>query len=335
MRLINHNDLNRILRGSSLLACGGGLSFTEQTTLLQKKIIKEALHNRVIQLVTPEELADDACCATISEVGASDAPVMDKSLLPRAKSLFEQKTGQKITAIIPAEIGQESIVLEAAIILNLPIVDTDFAGCRAVPRLTDMALVVRGIPFTMSPMVILNDEGKITFIDRQSSLADDEKKVRASVKHKKVVTMLGGMVFGKIVKQFLTYNSYSLANNLGKALIQKESLSEILPTKCLLPPTLAKVVKVKKIDDDGFDQKVALLQTKKGEVFELKIKNEYMQLKQQQLTFNFPQLIMVFSPEKKRGLHSSEIEIGEEVILLVAEMFDFWKEKKYESNTKI
>lgn len=327
MKSITLNNSDALLRGASLLACGGGLSFTEQRRLMKKPVLAKAL--RVgIRLLSPDELADDAVCATLSEVGASDAPVMDKALLPQAKALLEQKTGNKITALIPGEIGQESILLEAAAILNLPVVDADLAGCRAVPRLTDSALVVQGVPFTMSPMVILNDEGEARFIKQQSSLQDDEQQVRALVKPKKVVTLLGGLVTGKTIKEFLDYRSYSVAIKLGKALVQSKNLPSILPTACLLPPTVATVRKVKKIASQGFDQKLAFLQTKSGDTVGLEIENEYMKLTKPGGEFAFPQLIMAYSPELQRGLHSSEIVTGKTVTVLVADMFDFWKGKK-------
>src|SRR5690606_17897411 len=114
---------------------------------------------------------------------------------------------------------------------------------------------------------------------KQPSLKDDEQQVRALVKPKKVVTLLGGIISGKMIKQFLDYRSYSLATALGKALAQGKEVQNILPTRCLLPPTVATVQSVQNIAAKGFDQKIAFLQTPSGDTFELEIENEYMKLK--------------------------------------------------------
>lgn len=319
-------QVQNLLRGASVLACGGGLSFAEQTILTQAPRLRSALENG-IPLLDPSELASDDVCITISEVGSAAAPVMDKSLLPEALKLFEQKTGKKVVAIIPGEIGQESIMLESAVVLGLPIVDADLSGCRAVPRLTDLALVVRGIPFTMSPLVVMTRKGKLTFVKQQKQLADDESKVRSLVPAGDVVMLLGGAVTGAMIQEFLAYASYSVAMRLGEALRRRDDLESVLPTECLFGPVDVTITDSKEVQADGFDQKILTLAFGK-KTATLDVENEYMKLSIGKQQFAFPQLIMLVDSQQGRGLHSSELKKGQVATLLVADAFDFWKGKE-------
>ncbi len=326
MKRVTNKSLPLLLRGASLLSCGGGLSYTEQLKLTRKKTLVLAL-KKGIELIPAKDLPDNGWCITISEVGEASAPVMDKSQLPKALELFETRTGKKVRALIPGEIGQEAIVLESAAILNLPIVDADLSGCRAVPRLTDLALVVRGVPFTMSPLVVLRADGRMEFVPQQPSLADDEARVRGCVPIGEVVTLVGAAVRGKIVKHYLDYASYSVALSLGRALTQGRALRTMLPTACLFGPVNGMITRVQEEREDGFSKKRVTLVTRGKQEITIDVENEYMHLHVGGKTYSFPQLVMLFSERKKRGIHSSEIKEGDQVTVMVADAFDFWKGK--------
>jgi len=323
---LSQRNIKDLIRGASVFACGGGLSFKEQNKLLQIKRIQQ-LMSRDLDLVKADKLRDGLYGVTITEVGSAKAPVMDKTKVKKALLCLEKKTGKKVSFLIPGELGQEMIIIEAALRLKLPIVDTDLSGCRAVPRLSDLALVVQGSKFQLSPLVLLDRTGKLSYVPKQNDLNQDEKVVRKRVPKNEVVTLVGGMISVKLVRKRLNYGSFSKAINLGKALREKESFLSRLPTKCLVKPIKAEVVQATELSSQGFDEKQVKLATDRGEEFVLKIQNEYMELKTEDKKFKFPQMIMVLDLTQRRGLHSSEVVKGKKLVILVAEAFDFWKGK--------
>jgi len=308
--------IDSLLRGASLLSCGGGLKLSQQKKLAAGKNAR---------LLDPDRLPATAWCATVSEVGAAAAPVMVKTKLPQAVKLLEAKTGKTIAALIPPEIGQEAIVIDAAAITGLPIVDSDLAGCRAVPRLDNLALVAQGIKFTMSPAVILTASGRTQFIPRQANLSADEARVRRLVPKGQVVTLIGGIVSTATIRRYLNYHSYTTAIKLGAALKKDRSLRQILPTPILLGPKKIKIQTIRPILSRGFDSKIVTM-TIDGQKAKLQVENEYLKLRFNRQTFAFPQLIMIF--DRGQGIHSSELAQGKSYSLAVADAFAFWKESK-------
>lgn len=316
--IINQSNINHLLRGASLLACGGGLPFVQQQKMCRQATLSQALRQGIV-LLDPEELADNDLCVTVSEVGAASAPVMDKSNLVQALQLFEAKTGQKVTALIPGEIGQESIVIEAAARLQLPIVDSDLSGCRAVPRLSDLALVRLGVPFTMSPLVVMGSANTLTFVAQQASLSADEDLVRALVPPGQIVTLLGAGISGQAIKQRLNYRSYSLAMLIGK-----KGLTAL--KNPVLLDHHGQIAGINIQQSDGFDKKIITIVAFAKKIV-IEVENEYMKLVVGGVGFEFPQLIMLVEPQSGRGLHSSETKVNQKVRVMVLDAFDFWKGK--------
>lgn len=312
---ITIKQLPTLLRGASYLACGGGLSFIEQEKLLNAPRLLAGLTEGVA-LISPNQLADDALCVTVSEVGAADAPVMDKKLLPLALAKLEQQLGKKVSALIPGEIGQEMIVIEAALSLRLPIVDTDYSGARAVPRLSDNVLVAQGVPFTFSPAVVLTTTGEVKVLGQQKNILADEKAIRPLVPAGEVVTVLGGGITGAMVKKYLQHQSFGLAMKMGTAITRK-GLLEFLAKPTLLQPKRVKVLTVTDVEAQGFSVKRVNLQVGKR-VWELEVENEFMSLRGPEITLAFPDLIMVGNVQEKRGVHSSELKPGMELFICAA-----------------
>jgi DUF917 family protein len=322
---LNNTNVDALLRGASLLACGGGLSFREQQRLVATKAVRAAL-DKGVSLLPPTYLPPNAVVATVSEVGAADAPVVDKSNLPAALKLLEQKTGKKIAAIIPGEVGQEAIMIDAATILGLPIIDADFSGGRAVPRLSDSILLRNGVPFTMSPLVVLFTDGRMQFIGKQESLRKDEQLVRALVPKGQIVTIVGGMVDIQTVVRFLDQKSYSMAMNIGLRAKAHQRISDTFPSPILFGPVWATVKSVKQLSSKGFNEKHVVLGMRSGEAT-LTIQNEFMSCTFGERMFAFPQMIMLLNASGSRGLHSSEVIQGKRVVLMIADAFACWKGK--------
>lgn len=339
--------IEQLFRGASLLACGGGLKYSEQKKSLASLKRSKKLHT--LSLMPASQLKNTDLCITVGEVGAAGAPPLDKSVIKSAFAEFCSQTGKKPVAIVPPEVGQESIVLEVAAELGLPIIDTDMAGCRAVPRLTDLAMVVQNPEYTFSPLVVQTAKGECQFIPKQKTLELDEQAVRSVIPESEVVVMLGGGISGKQIKEMLDYSSYTTAIELGAAMEQGKQKSKnlaqnmpaLLPTKCLLEPVLCKVTQSTETEKGGFlHNEVVLVSVETGQTFNLMVENEYMELTCEKTKttsktkYSFPQLIMLANESLNLGIHSSELKVGLTVTLLVADSFAFWKKTKDTGKTQ-
>lgn len=311
-----------LVRGASILACGGGLAYAEQLTELRRAGVLDS--RKGVGLIDPRDLSDNDVYVTVAEIGPADAPPVDKEMLAELVRLYEKKTKKTVSGIIPGEIGQEAIALEAALKCSLPVVDADLAGCRAVPRLDQLAMVRQGMKFTMSPLMVLTASGEVMFVAKQASLAEDEKRLRTLLNNRpgEVVVFVGGAVTGEQIKKQLAYSSYTIAANLGKTAKSISGLKKGLNNKALLGPVKVEVVEVKKEKKVGFvDKKIVLSDGKRR--YEMEVENEFMKLRGKGVKIEFPSLICLVDPEDYIGLSSGDLKVGQEAILIAWEAFDF------------
>lgn len=319
MKRIDQIFIKQLLKGSSVLAGGGGLAYQDQILIAAKS------NWQGLKLVAPENLVEKGTYVTVAELGPSNAPPIDKTVLPKLLKTWETHIGQTVDGIVPGEIGQEVITLEAAWRCGLPVVDTDLAGGRAVPKLSDLALVRQGVGFTMSPLVFLTAAGQMGFLAKQKSLNDDEKQLRRLVSRdkKQVVLFLGGRIKGKTIKEKLAYHSYSLAANLGGNLTSMSKLIKALPNKVIIRPEKVVVEKIEEVNIKGFFGSQVQLKGQKQN-FQLKVENEFIELTTQTKKIMFPDLICLLDPDKLFGLSSDSLVVGKEVILIVFEKHEWW-----------
>lgn len=318
MKKLNKDSIENLLRGSSLLSCGGGLSYQEQSTLISNSGIS------AFRLLDPEELSADSRSITVAELGPSDAPPLDHSKVKELINFFEQETGEKITHILPGEIGQEAVTLSASTHLSLPIIDSDLAGGRAVPSLSDIAIASKVPDFTMSPLAVMTANGEFEFLPKQSSIQEDENKLRSIVgKHKNQVLLFAGATLsGDFIKSNLAYSTYSLAISIGE-----DMRNGIFPPRLLktyLPSIEVSISSIEEIDTGGFlDKKVIL--SAEGIKFVMSIENEYMSLESVACNYAFPDLITLYDQGECIGISSGAVMVGMEAILTVFKRHKLWR----------
>lgn len=317
MKILNKNNVQDLIRGSSLLACGGGLSYREQNELIS------LLHLTEVRLVDPEDISQDSMSITIAELGPADAPPLDHSKVSDLVEFYEKHTNNKVSYILPGEIGQEAVTLSASSHLGIPIIDSDLAGGRSVPALSDIAIIKKFPDFTMTPLAVMTADSNFEFIPKQPSIQQDENKLRTIVSKYpgQVLLFAGGSLSGAFIKTNLNYRSYSLAMSIGSQMKNNEyppsELSQIQG------PVILKVIQIKEIQKDGFiDKEVILSSDEKS--YTLWIENEFMSLKTSDTNHRFPDLITLYDPIEKIGVSSGNLDEGDELILTVFASHPFW-----------
>lgn len=324
MKRINKFNYTQLIKGASILTTGGGLSYVGQMKSMKK------IANCNISIKSINEFKKGMYLTTVAEAGKADSPPIDKSKIAKKMLGFlQQVTGKKISGIFPFEIGQESITLESAYYMNLPIVDFDTAGCRAVPFFDINIFNLKKIPFSYSPMVIATDNGEIFVLTEKTSLLRTEEILREVVglSKTKIIYFIGGlMLVDDFVKNKLThFDSYSKALKVGEC----KTMHDL---KKLLKPKKAFQVKVKKCQEynvKGFLGKTVFFTTD-NKSYSLHILNEAIMLKDEKNTIisSVPDRILVIDQNKMLGKHTGTITKGDELTIFILDPEKEWRTKR-------
>jgi uncharacterized protein len=134
MRTLTIDDIEALAVGAWVLGTGGGGS--PYLGLLNMRQLYAAGHQ--VQLMPPEDLADDDMVAVVSNMGAplvGQERLTDSRNMARAVTLMEEYLGREFRAIMSVEIGGNNGIqpMMAAAHLNRPVVDADAMG-RAYPE---------------------------------------------------------------------------------------------------------------------------------------------------------------------------------------------------------
>lgn len=204
-----------LIRGSSLLACGGGLSYPQQ----RKQLLDIAENPNVssVELMPVNAMGSDDWVATCGEVGPTHLPPIAKEKTPIMIQKLEKLTKKSIRAFLAYEMGQESVIIDAAVHAKLPIVDADVAGGRAVPSLDLVAPVLHGSSYCFSPLVAVNAKGELKILASKVSPKKEEMWLRRfSMESGGIIFFVGGVVNGAFLKKHLTPGTLTQAIALGK-----------------------------------------------------------------------------------------------------------------------
>jgi DUF917 family protein len=321
--ILKNNDMQRLVRGASILTTGGGLCLKDQLISLEKH------HNNSVHLNDLATFGEDDVLVTASEVGLADAKEMEKKdVLPKMIQVWEKISGRKISGVYAAEIGQESIIIDTAVGLGVPIVDFDVAGGRAVPFVDINTMRVAGIEYSLAPLVVATNQGDIISVDTKMSFNDTEALLRSlsGISNSGIAYFIGGAIrAGDICNHGIANKSLSLAFALGSASNAEEIRDKLQPRKILS----GCVVNKKEVEISGFNCFEACFQDKAGNTYKLFIMNELLFV-----TDNYgcilatpPDKIFILDENKMVGVSSKDLLGGREVSLYLVDADTIWKSK--------
>ena len=151
LRDITLEDIESLAVGAWILGTGGGGS-PYLALLNMRQLYAEGFK---VQLMQPEDLADDDWVAAVSNMGAplvGQERLTDSRTIARAVALMEEHTGYRFRGIMALEIGGGNSIqpLMAAARLGRPVVDADMMG-RAYPEAQMTSVAVGGLtPYPLS-----------------------------------------------------------------------------------------------------------------------------------------------------------------------------------------
>jgi DUF917 family protein len=282
MRDLELDDIEALAVGAWVLGTGGGGS-PYLGLLNMRQLYAEG---RRVQLMPPEDLADDDLVAVVSNMGApliGQERLTDSRNIARAVTLMEGYLGRPFRAIMSVEIGGNNAIqpLMAAAELGLPVVDADAMG-RAYPEAQMTSFAVGDLqPWPLSMVDPRGVEGIIAKVPSWKWM--ERLSRRMCVEVGSIVATCKAPRTGAEVKRWGILHTTTQAIALGHAIRQAQQehtdpIQAILDCEGGLLLFRGKVSDVARRTTEGFLRGVTTLEGLDdwhGHGFELAFQNEW------------------------------------------------------------
>jgi len=323
--------------GSVFLATGGG-----GDPYVPGLITQQALETiGPAELISPDDLADDAYVVTIGGVGA---PTVSLELLPSLAEVrntingFQDRTGKKIDAIASFEIGggNSLIPITASAVTGRPVIDGD-GMARALPEAQMMSYPICGVHPT--PAVGCDYMGNISEFHVDSIMEYEEVIRQYAVDSGGMVTVAEHPMTGKQLKESVLPHTLTFATKLGEVLrVNRGNAHDMLQhLEPLFNDSIyggiyhlytGKVVDVSTKIIGGYDVGEATLTSFSGdgEPLKLTIKNEFLlAYLGDRLLASVPDLITLVDYETSTPLNAERLRYGQRVTVFGIKSPEFYR----------
>ncbi len=322
---ITRNNFPLLVKGATILGTGGG-----GDPVYGYKLLREIVERNKIELVGISELEDNNVVFTAFCVGDGRPLEIGKEKLFAAKEKLENLLGNKLTGVVPVEIGAGSIARAVYVssIFNLPLVDGDFVGGRASPEVYLETITLANMQ--REPLVAVNSKGRFLQLVSSKGYKETESVLR---KFSEGSALVFGypLSVGKI-KKIIGVKTISKAIEVGKALVSEQPLNNI----CRI--TGGKVIfegiikSVSKKSSGGFligKEFIEGTGKYRGKKMELFFKNENLLCRINGMySASAPDLILQIDKTTMEGIYNREVVIGQQVVIIIAPPLPIWKTKK-------
>ncbi|WP_226623227.1 DUF917 domain-containing protein [Alloyangia pacifica] len=212
-------NIESLATGAWILGTGGGGN-PYLSTLNLRRLYAEGARVQVLQ---PDELADDDMVAVVSGMGAplvGQERLKDPRHMARAVELMEDYLGRPFRAIMALEIGGANALSPflAAALLGRPVVNADCMG-RAYPEAQMTSFAIGGL--SMFPLSLVDVRDNEVIVTRAESWKWMEKVSRA------VCTAVGSTAAtckaprtGREVKDWGIHDTITQATDLGRVVLE-------------------------------------------------------------------------------------------------------------------
>lgn len=231
--LRTRQECEDFVRGLCFMGAGGGGRPKKGLKLLLDQL--EA--GREIEWVDVDSLPDEAWTATVAgmggrggegstekelaELGCVEEKYDSLGLMVTAVRALEDSAGVKAEAIVPGEIGGGNVPapMAAALELDLPVVDGDYAGGRAIPELPQTIPEVHGMP--ACPLSFVTRWGDVMILKDTVSTAMADRIGRMMT-----LAVYGGVGISWYLMQIKDVKEVLAAGTLTKALHVGQAIRE-------------------------------------------------------------------------------------------------------------
>jgi uncharacterized protein len=325
MAKLRRESLEDLSAGAVFLATGGG-----GDPHVAQLIAEQALDRYgPVELIQPQELADDAYVVAIGAVGA---PTVSLELLPSINearntlAAFEAKAGRKVDAVVSFEIGggNSLIPVAAAAAAGVPLIDGDGMG-RALPEAQMMTYPITGV--SPSPAVAVDYKGDITEFETPDIMAFEREIRHCAMVSGGMITSAEHPMTGRQLKDSVIPGTVSFSIELGKLLRQYRGNAHRIfePLAALFAGSIygglfhlytGKVADSSTKVIGGFDVGLATIApfTGNSEPLTIQIKNEYLVATLgEQVLASVPDLITIVDYETSTPINAERLRFGQRV----------------------
>lgn len=318
MILLNKELAENLALGSAIYGCGGGLEIE-----VNKKECVKIAEDKKIAIKSLNEFEENDLLAVVSGIGKPPKQKVDFKEALRVGISYISKIlpGKKLAGIVPGEIGIESLVLEMAGALDLPVVDGDIAGGRAVPEIQHDIFYIDKVKTT--PAICVNLKEEVLIIDNTDDLVKLENMVRNFVILSKGSAIMIDHITHRDNFKRISLGTISRSIELGEKIKNKtgkESLEEILKFNKAKIVADGKIISIEEQEGEGF-----LKKTVKGSGWKIIVKNEYLAvLADNRLISSIPDNIALIDKKTGKPLHNTGLAEGKDVWVVSMKSFPGW-----------
>lgn len=324
MRYLTEPDIEALAIGAAILGTGGG----GNPYIGKLRCLRMLRQGGQVPLIGLEELADDACVASIGGIGA---PIVGIEKLEegreglRALRALEEFCGRKVDLLIASEIGGgnslEPILTAAA--AGIGVVDGDGMG-RAFPEMQMTTFSIYGHGST--PAAVADERGNVVLFQHVASELWYERLARTTV-----VAMGGTAVgaespmTGAYVKRAAIPGTVTQAITLGEIVLRanREHVNPI-PRICAQEHGVhlmdAKIVDLKRHLRGGFSVgEIALegIDGDSGTRASVVFQNEFLTFERQgRVEVSVPDLIVLLDVDTGHAITTDSLRYGQRVALV-------------------
>ena len=216
LRDITLDDIESLAVGAWILGTGGGGS--PYLGLLNMRRLYAEGHR--VQLMQPDDLADDDWVAAVSNMGAplvGQERLTDSRTIARAVELMEVHTGYRFRGIMSLEIGGGNSIqpLMAAAHLGRPVVDADMMG-RAYPEAQMTSVAVGDLkPYPLTTVDVRGLESVVEKVPTWKWMERVSRKI--CVEYGSIASTCKAPRTGAEVKQWGIHGTTTKAIKIGAA----------------------------------------------------------------------------------------------------------------------
>jgi hypothetical protein len=327
MKTIITNEIARdIIAGASIFSTSGGFEYQAQLNKLPS-ILKEGVKLEILSL---DELSDEQYVCTAYGVGSASNTEVDLSMaLAKGFERMKRITGREFAGIFAGETNIEALVFQTALAADLPIIDADCTGGRAVPEIQFDNLFVAGK--SILPLITVTLAGEVSVLSEAESPEAIEKFVRnIAVTTGNSVAVIDHPMSVRDAKQYLTLGIFERSRKVG-ALINSESFSteervrRVISESNGVPFVRGTVTQMSLNDEKGFLEGTVTLEGEGGKGV-IHVKNETLVAEVDGCTvITAPDFITLIDVGTGLGIHNSKIKVGQEAVLIGIRASELWR----------
>ena len=212
---LTRDDLPDLARGAALLGAGGG-----GDPYIGRLIAEQAMDEfGPARILSPDDVPDDMLICSVAAMGATNIQ-MEKLIagneMPHAVHVLERYLGERVGALIPAEIGGSNSLLPLVLGVRqgLPVIDADGMG-RAFPELQMNSFSINGV--RAGPLVVVDEHLNTAIVDATTDkMAEDMTRALAIRMGLRVYLSCFPMT-GRQMRETAIHNTLSAARRIGAA----------------------------------------------------------------------------------------------------------------------